>query len=230
MKSNQLPTRGHRFLAVLAVLSAALVAGVTSVRADEHDHDHEGEGTFHLAYGKLSTGNTFRVYDLHGDHYHTFFENTGGGGHQQPYLSLVAGGAEASISIAAANFSPHAEELGDNLFPQGTFNFELRLVSVSNLSLTVELSHDDHAHGIAVGFSEGLEFGETQFIHFAVSSEAAPGDYFAVFKIIDNDNIYADSPNFTINVTATAVPEPASAAALAGALALGLVATRRRRA
>ena len=226
MKSNQILPRGHRFLAVLAVLSTALVAGITSVRA----HDPGSEGTFHLAYGKLATENTFRVYDLHDDHYHTFTENTGGGGHEQPYLSLVAGGAEASISIAAANFSPHAEELADNSFPPGTFNFELALVSVSSPWLTIELSHDAHAHGIDVGLSEGLEFGETQFIHFAVSSEAAPGDYSAVFKIIDTGNIYADSPNFTINVTATAVPEPASAAALAGALALGLVATRRRRA
>lgn len=216
-----------RAIALLSVLALAATAQVTP--------------SFHIAYAvdtqALLGGspnanyNKLLVRDLHEDHYHTFTANNGTNpeGHVPMPIAVNVSGGYGAVSFASWNDSEYATS-SRYAFPSEPLNLHLELVSVSSSNLIVELQHDDHYHQLFAGEEgEHLHFGDFQNLRFSFADGAAPGDYSAVFRIVDEsaEGAYVTSNNFTINVAA--IPEPSSATALAGALALGLVATRRRR-
>lgn len=226
-----------RFVALLSVPAVAATAQLTP--------------QFHLAYAvdtqELVSGNpnpfyhTIRIRDHHEDHYHNFAHNPGLSDHDQAPLSVMIGaGYDASFTLGAWNYSPDIGVSTRYVIPDdgAGAHFHLELLSItgpglgdeSYLQVGIREVGDPSFGSFTVGTDAHLHWGaDFNEIGFALSSGATLGRYTAIFRVIDEEGLYNDSPTFSIYVDAVAVPEPSAFAALAGAAALGLAATRRRR-
>ncbi len=199
------------------------------------------EAALHLAFGvdqqAGATFNEIRVRDYHLEegeehgHYHNFTGNnaTAPGGHTPERFNLIPGSGTATVNLASMDISPDpSSRYTTNLIPPGDFHLELiGLYGVDADQLIVRFWHDDHTHTMSVGGDEHLEIDEINRIDFSLAAGAVLGEtYSAVFRIVDEEGNYIDSPDFTIHVNA--IPEPSAALLGATALVFGIARRKRR--
>ncbi len=242
-------------------LPSALVAcglfafsGLSSASAQHHDHDHE---ELYLAWGQPRTGINLNVFDLHGDHYHTFSGNSGSSSHVPPKFVITPGISHASFTFGASDFSPfdtsylidsskfvltNPAYAGFNDRDLPGADFRLQLVSASaaySISLFEGEAHGDHFHfdDLVHDFSLDGSFAQLDWSKtYQVRIELAPGsaggvDHLAQFKFVDlnQDGLRLHyGDSPEFTIYTQAVPEPSTVALLITAGGAALLWRRRR--
>ncbi len=205
-------------------LGAALLAGVTALRADfSGDYDVGAAGSYSLVSGE-TTG--FGAWSA--------MLTTGGSGGSG---SVTTNSAPNSLTFSATGNM----ELGtgsvafthDGFASAGTVSFSFSLGGSGPFSVTL-----DNVAQTPVGSIYSFEVGAGQVMAFNVSATGTMGMWVPMgFDPITMAPTMMFMPGFPQTQTVTlsdfsgpvsAIPEPASAAALAGFALLGLAASRRR--